>query len=66
MAIDFLLNDGTAFPTVSFNDVHSMIVRQTDPDFVTLNSINVSSELPEVGGDQSITVDDWDEVIIPL
>jgi hypothetical protein len=65
MDIDFLLNDGTAHPTVSYTDVHSMIVRDATTIPLT-NVLNVDTELPEVAGDSSITVSDWDEVIIPL
>jgi hypothetical protein len=80
MEIDFVLFDGTAFPTVSFSDVTSMIVRyaETIPPLNILevgdgaggnddpNPDNPPIELPDSDIDSDITVDDWNDVVIPV
>lgn len=73
MNLDFLLNDGTPHPTETF-DVTTMFGR--DESVVPpLNRLQVGYSdispdhpivLPSMAVGSGVTVDDWDEVIIPL
>lgn len=75
MNMDFVLNDGTAYPRETF-DVSQLMVPQTTAAFVTTHLINVGYSLdngdrpitlPNSGNIGSgVTVDDWEEVVVPL
>ncbi|MDR0954684.1 MAG: DUF5119 domain-containing protein [Rikenellaceae bacterium] len=79
MNIDFILIDGTAHPTEVFDDVHPLITRDEEA-LPPLNTVKIGHMalgggeddpdhpivLPDMDMASSVSVDDWDEILIPL
>ena len=73
VSIDFLLTDGTLHPTEEFN-VSKLLYTDTEQivvtHYISLGYSNLNGdhevELPDLDMEAGVTVEDWEEVIIPI